>query len=315
MSPPPITRPPTALVEPTLLDRAFEDPGAVITLIERGSPYKTLAAVHRDPPSTPATPWFRNFWALGGKVTFPGAETAFHNPLYLEAAREVFGAEVVVPLAMMTNLNLPGPAAPPHLDLPFFRGAHRREVPSWLLAPMGYSGLFHHWAIPVASVITWFYGGSGGEFEYWPDGLDAESVRVRDLAANQAVIADNEYTYHRVCEVGSPDDFLEHNRVPYGSMLQLDGSEWRLTEDDRELGRYPKADVRLSVLWKAYCFSDQAEAEAFADDTDVLTPAQVVEIFQADLRHRGIRVEPPEDLAGEDPWGETIREIYGAASY
>ena len=83
----------------------------------------------------------------------------------MNTARWIFKAEVVRPVAMMTNLNLPMAGLPPHLDLPFFRGAMNREVPSWMLEPMGYSGLFQDWAVPVASAISWFYDGEGGEFE------------------------------------------------------------------------------------------------------------------------------------------------------
>jgi len=312
---PEITRPASALVTPTFLDRAFEDPARVRELLDQGSPYKTLAAVHKDPPGVPAPPWFRNFWALGGKVVFPGAEDVFHNPLYIEAAKKLFGAEVVLPLAMMTNLNAPSPSAPPHLDLPFFRGAHQREVPSWLLAPMGYSGLFHAWAIPVASALTWFYRGEGGEFEYWPDGFDEPSLRVSQMAGNQAVIADNEYTYHRVCDVGSPDDFLPDNRVPYDATLELEDDTWVIRDGAAELARYARGEIRISVLWKAYCFEDQGAADAFTSGDDELTPQQIVDLFQDDLRSRGIAIDPPESLDGSDDWGRIIRETYGVSGY
>jgi hypothetical protein len=312
---PHVGRPATALATPIVLERAFEYPERLLELLDQGAPYKTLSAVHKDPPGIPAAPWFRNFWALGGKLVFPGAEELFHNPLYIEAAKEAFGAEVVSPLAMMTNLNAPSPAGPPHLDLPFFRGAHQREVPSWMLAPMGYSGLFQPWAIPVVSVITWFYQGPGGEFEYWPDGLDEPSLRFSKLAANQAVMADNEYTYHRVCQVGSPEVFLPDNRVPYSATLDLEGDEWIIRDGAAEVARYERGDIRISVLWKAYCFEDQAAADAFTSGEDDLSPGQIVDIFQDDLRSRGIELDPPENLDGGDRWGQAIRETYGVSGY
>jgi len=310
MGPASITRPSTALVTPTVLDQAFAEPDEVLELLDRGAPYKTLAAVHKQPPGMKVTPWFRNFWALGGKVLFPGAEEVFHNPIFINAAKEVFGAEVVSPLTMMTNLNAPSPASPPHLDLPFFRGAHQREVPPWLLAPMGYSGLFHPWAIPVASVITWFYRGEGGEFEFWADGVDQPSSVFGELASNQALMADNEYTYHRVGQVGAVNDFLPDNQVPYSTTLGLDDDQWVMGDGANEIARYQRGEMRLSVLWKAFCFTDQAEADAFNQGTDNLTPEQVIDIFQDDLRRRGISVERPEDFAGDDRWSQVILETY-----
>ncbi|WP_148301862.1 hypothetical protein [Sneathiella glossodoripedis] len=154
-----ITRPKNLLAPPIKLEKAFDNPEDIQDLIKKGSPYKTLSAVHKNKGETSGG-WFRNFWALGGKVIFEGAEPYFYNKRFIEAAKQSFRAEVIRPVAMMTNLNLPAKGAPFHLDLPFFRGCQNREVPSWLLAPMGYSGLFHEWAVPVASAITWFYDAS-----------------------------------------------------------------------------------------------------------------------------------------------------------
>jgi hypothetical protein len=303
------------MAPPRVIERAYDRPDQVWSLIERGAPYKSITAVQKEPEGTAAAPWFRNFWALGGRVIFPGAEEAFHNPNFLEAARENFSAEFVQPLAMMTNLNAPAPAAPPHLDLPFFRGAHKREVPLWMLAPMGYSGLFQHWAVPVASVITWFFDGDGGEFEYWPEGLDAPSQRVANLSSNQGVLADNEYMYHRVCQIGPEDAFLPGNRIPFEAMLERTESGWRIVANGRVLGEYPAGGIRASVLWKAYCFRDQAEADAFTSGSDNLTPGQIVDLFQQDLKRRGIRIDAPENLDGKDHWSDVIRQTYPAASY
>ncbi len=310
-----LSRPAFQMAPPTVIESAYAAPDEVRALIEKGAPYKSITAVQKEPEGTPAAPWFRNFWALGGKVLFPGAEGVFHNPRFIAAARETFSAEVVLPLAMMTNLNAPAPAAPPHLDLPFFRGAHKREVPLWLLAPMGYSGLFQHWAIPVASVITWFYDGPGGEFEFWPDGLDGPGQVAANLSHNEGVIADNEYMYHRVCQIGAPDQFLPDNQIPFEAMLERIETGWQITAGDAVLGRYPVGGIRASVLWKAYCFRDQAASDAFTSGSDNLTPDRIVDIFQADLRHRGIRVDTPENLDGKDRWSEIIRETYPAAGY
>lgn len=310
-----IVRAPFQMAPPAVVERAYEDPDAVWALIQRGAPYKSITAVQKEPEGTAAAPWFRNFWALGSRVIFPGAETVFHNPNFIAAARENFQADVIMPLAMMTNLNAPAPAAPPHLDLPFFRGAHKREVPLWMLAPMGYSGLFHRWAIPVASAISWFYDGAGGEFEYWPDGLDAPSRKAANLSHNQAVVADNEYMYHRVCQIGTEAEFLPENRIPYEAMLERTAEGWEITAGGEVLGRYAEGGIRASVLWKAYCFRDQAEADAFTSGADELTPAQIVDIFQQDLKRRGIRVDLPENLDGKDAWSDVIRETYPAASY
>ncbi|MEZ5729781.1 MAG: hypothetical protein R3E48_18425 [Burkholderiaceae bacterium] len=295
---------------PFVLEQAFDDPDAIRRLIHAGAPYRSMAAVHREPPTGPVAPWFRNFWALGGKLLFEGAGAAFRNPRFIDAARRLYGARVVRPLAMMTNLNPPAPAAPPHQDLPFFRGAHRREVPAWMLAPMGYSGLFERWAIPVASAITWLYDGPGGEFEYWPDGLEAASRIEANLAGNRAVIADNETMYHRVRRIGEATEFLPGNVMPYESVLEHGGDGWTLAADGEPLGRFAEGGVRVSILWKAFCFADETDAQRYLDGTDDLTPRQVVSILQDDLRGRGIVLDDPASLDGTDAWADAVRSTY-----
>ena len=312
----PVARPSTQIAPPVRLARAFDDPDGVIDLIHRGAPYKTIAAVQRQPDERPCSAWFRNFWALGGKVLFEGAEPFFHNPRFIEAARRSFRAEVVRPWAMMTNLNLPAAGAPPHLDLPFFRGLHQREVPGWMLTPMGYSGLFHEWAIPVASAITWFYEGEGGEFEYWPDGMDAPSQSVAPPYSNTSVVADNEYMYHRVGATGSPDEYWALDSMPYHARLGRDtAGDWEVREGERLVASLPYGKVRLSVLWKAFCFETRAMADSYDDHSHDLAPATVTAIFCEDLARRGVEFTEPDDAFTDPAWRRLLFDVYGAPDY
>lgn len=307
-----IVRSQQMLAPPVKLTRAFDDPDAVLALIDKGAPYKTLAAVHRHPYEAMTGGWFRNFWALGGKVVFEGAEPFFNNPNFIAAARQSFRAEVIRPVAMMTNLNLPADSLPAHLDLPFFRGLTNREVPSWMLAPMGYSGLFHEWAIPVASAITWFYDGQGGEFEYWPDGPTAPSRTERPPYSNMCVVADNEYMYHRVGATGRPEEYWAEDSIPYETLLERTGEGWSMRHGERELARFPYGQVRLSVLWKAYCFRTAAMAASFDDHSHDLTPDMVTELFCADLSRRGETFSEPTDIHGDPDWKDILCRVYAA---
>ncbi|MFN3237703.1 MAG: hypothetical protein ACE37D_11680 [Pseudomonadales bacterium] len=306
-----IQRSATMLAPPVKLAEAFPDPERIEQLIQAGTPYKTITAVQKGPANDSTPGWFRNFWALGGKVIFPGAEEAFHNPAFIEAAKQSFGAKIIQPLAMMTNLNTPAAASPVHLDLPFFRGAHAREVPSWLLAPMGYSGLFQPWAIPVASAISWFYHGTGGDFEYWPNGLESASERAISPCYNQAVVADNEYMYHRVGQMGHETDYLSGG-IPSDALLHRVEAGWAIKRQGQVLRQYPVEQIRVSVLWKAYCFQDQAAADLFADPSDNLTPDQIVDIFSEDLKQRGISFQQPTDLETDAEFRELITTQYNS---
>ncbi|MEH6405246.1 MAG: hypothetical protein V7750_17865, partial [Sneathiella sp.] len=309
----------TLLARPISLEPAFENPQGVVDLIRQGSPYKTLAAVHKNKGDTSGG-WFRNFWALGGKATFDGAEPYFQNEKFIEGAKQSFKAEVIRPVAMMTNLNLPAPGAPYHLDLPFFRGAQNREVPSWMLAPMGYSGLFQEWAIPVASAITWFYQGEGGEFEYWPDGLGAPSLTEAPPYFNRSVLADNEYMYHRVGAIGPKNQQKNYENIGYDAVLELNaGDKWCVREDNKTLATFAFDQVRVSVLWKAYCFKDQAMAASYDDHSFDLTPQMIADIFCADLKSRALPFKEPGPFETDLDWKKLITTNYeapdGGASY
>ncbi len=306
-----MARPRSQLAPPKRLDRAFENPDALLDLVRRCAPYKTQEAVHKHPGVTRTGGWFRNFWALGGKVLIEGAEPFFHNPVFIAAARQSFGAEIIRPVALMTNLNLPMAGLPPHLDLPFFRGAMNRELPAWMLVPMGYSGLFHDWAVPVASAITWFYDGAGGDFEYWPDGMDAPSRVERPPYFNSAVLADNEYMYHRVGAIGRPEDFVADDGIPYNAVLALaDETTWQVRYDGRVLQSWHWDAVRLSLLWKGYCFRSADEAAAFDDHSDDLTLAMVTDLFCADLSARGVAFTRPGDPFNDLDWKALLERIY-----
>ena len=303
-------RPKNLLAPPVKLDAAFENPEAVIDLLKKGSPYKTLAAVHRNVGETSAG-WFRNFWALGGKAVMPGAEPFFHNERFIEAAKTSFQAEVIRPVAMMTNLNLPAPSSPCHQDLPFFRGVTNREVPSWMLAPMGYSGLFHNWAIPVASAITWFYDGEGGDFEYWPNGLDKPSITEQPPFSNTCVLADNEYMYHRVGSVGRPEEYGHYENIGYDATLELaEKNKWQVMEDGKRLASFAFDKVRLSVLWKAYCFETAEMAASYDNHSYDLDTKLITDIFCDDLKDRGIACARPTEFATDTAWKETITTVY-----
>jgi hypothetical protein len=303
------------IAKPMKLEQAYDNGDAIIELIHKGAPYKTLDAVHRHPNEGNTGGWFRNFWALGGKVVFDGAEEHFYNHRFIDTAKKSFRAEVIRPVAMMTNLNLPMAAMPQHLDLPFFRGMTNREVPSWMLEPMGYSGLFHEWAIPLASAITWFYDGEGGKFEYWPDGPDAPSHSVRPPYSNMCVIADNEYTYHRVGSTGTPAEYWNETSVPYDATLGLtDSKEWEILNAGGDtLATLPYQKVRLSVLWKAYCFETEAMAASYDDHSNDLTADMVTDIFAEDLGKKGIGFAEPTDLATDLTWKQTLLEVYTPA--
>ena len=299
-------RPAMMRSKPVPIDRVFDDPDAVIGAIRDRAPYPTMAQFHGMAENLEAAarlPWFR---------------TQFDDPLFmnnsrwLQAAQESFSATIVQPLKCLININGPMTAGPPHLDLPVYRGFKAPEVPVWLLIVMSYSGLFHPWLVPIASGLAWFYRGTGGEFEYWPDGPTASSHCTRAPLWNCGVMSDNEFMWHRIGDIGSLiEQAAFHNLVERADELHVTpAGAWSIRRRDREVARVPFDRLRISLLWKAYVFADASHLHSFKIGGMDLTLDQVVEIFVEDLRRRNVPVKQPYDPFDDPEWRELLQTTY-----
>ena len=173
---------------PILLERAFEDPRAVLEMVPRHAPYWPVmryAAAARELESMSGSsvpfsvqPWFRGDWA-GDAPAVEGVGAILANPIFVSAARELFEVEVVVPRIVYVNLMAPmAYQATAHSDIPVFRGIEKPAFPVWLLHVMHRSGLFDAFRVEIATAVSWFFEGEGGEFEYWADGPDRPPRRL-----------------------------------------------------------------------------------------------------------------------------------------
>lgn len=302
-----LLRPKTMIAKPVWLDPAFEEPEAVLDLVRRSAPYPLSARVHRKDDNGDDVPFFRIFWAHTRQVRVEGAEPFFHNERFMAASQESFGAEVIVPSAIMINLSTPTVGGPPHRDLPYFRGCEK--FPFWMLQNMGYSDLFHDWAVPIASTLSWFYRGEAGEFEYWPDGPDGAPVTVASPMWNVGVVSDNEYMWHRVGPVGAPQDRLQPGAIKREARLHSVGDGWEIHDEGRVLP-YRGDQARLSLLWKAYAFKNQAAADEYHNHSNDLDYGMVQAIFEADLRQRGIRFRHAADPVHDPDWKAVLQKTY-----
>jgi hypothetical protein len=187
------------------IEPAFDDPEFVRAMFERHGPYRTMAGYLPIRARDTSLPWFRGNWATNGEPLVAGAEKILHNPRFLDAARTFFGGSAVRPTFIVVNVNAPMPAGHIHVDVPTFRGATRDHYPLAFLVAMGQSRLFETWRVIQAGAVSWFYDGPGGNFEYWPEGLDGPMSIERPPFRNVAIMADNDAVYHRIGRVGEPD--------------------------------------------------------------------------------------------------------------
>jgi hypothetical protein len=231
------------------------------------------------------TNYFRETYAYGGEVSAPGIEVFQCHERLVEAARQLHGRPVVVPAIVYANILLPGQELALHTDVPEFRGASRKIVPQWLLVVMHHSGLFDEWRMPIATAISYFGSGRGGELAYYPDG-PAGPAATYTPRHNTAVMLDTDSTFHGVDRVGGDDAALQSLRP--GMQLQHDGDRhWSVRDDDRVVARYVTDDLRYSVSWKGYCFADETEREAWAQHSDDLTLDDILTRLVDDLCSRG----------------------------
>ena len=199
------------LLAPVRIADVFDDPDAIRRLVQRSSPYRSLASYLPDSAirggRTAATesvlPHFRATWAAGGRPLAAGVEVILHNPRLLRAASQLFGTEVI-PNTVVVNVNAPMPAGAIHVDVPSFRGADRDRYAVQLLQAMGASGLFEDWRVAEAGAVFWSYAGRGGSYDYWPDGLDGPMCSEHPPFVNSALVADNNRMYHRIGWIGDP---------------------------------------------------------------------------------------------------------------
>ncbi len=291
-----------ALVKPMRVEAAFEDPAAIRALVEQNGPYRSIvtylpasATRHDDVGDEGSTaPWFRANWAVDGVADFPGAEAILHNQRFIDAAGEVFDAPVR-PTTVVVNVNAPMAPGAVHVDIPSFRGATRDRYPLPLLQAMGSSGLFEQWRVLEACAVWWSYEGSGGAYDYWPDGPSGVMRSERPPFANVALVADNDRMYHRIGWIGDRD---ASTMFPAAAQIDHRGDGWVVTEAGQTLATYASSQIRVSVLWKG-----QVHAEA-DQHGDPLTDAHIVERFSDDLararrRHPARRRSPVRRSLGQ----------------
>lgn len=290
-----------------LLDRAVDDPALVHRLVDAHQPYWPVqrylansaeySALSGDTAAAtlPVAPVFRGDWAADGEA-LDGVAPILHAERFVDAARQVFDAEVVRPTTVYVNLTwqLPFAQGVGHTDIPAFRGFDRSEHPVTFLSLMGSSGLFEDVRVKVATAVAWFYGGDDGGFEYWPDGPDAPSAIHEGAIDNTALVADNDVLWHRVRPTGRPEDGMLRLELD-DELIRLDADTWAVRRGVASVARFPRSAVRVSLSWKGIVFTDDAERRRHDEHLDDIDLAEVVTRFRNDLQRRGIGADLPDD--------------------
>ncbi len=300
---------------PILLRDVIEDIADVVRLLERNAPYTPLGGWYRpgadlDVPSSAM--WFQKDW-VHADLRVEGSELFLFHERMTQAARDFYDAEVIVPHSVYVNLmaamQRSGPA---HTDNPRFQGRDRSNTPMWLLRTMLWSGLFDRQVIVQATSIWWMNDVEGGGLFYWPEGPDEPPREHVGDMANTALIGDNHGMFHQVGPVGPFDQGTRLVTQRAELAPAADGSgEWAVTDRGEVRYQAPLEQYRVSVLWKADVYRNQAEQRRQMADT--LSIPEVARVFDRDLEEKGVDVRFDLDRIEDPAVIATLNTVYPEA--
>ena len=305
---------------PIMIDRVLDDPGLVRRLVEANQPYYPVQRYFRgDTDYASSTgqqkmviaPNFRGDWAYD-EPQIEGIEPILWHDGFCEAARTIYGAAVVRPQQVYCNLTwqLPFPQGPGHTDVPAFRGVDRTQYPIQLLTVMGHSGLFERYRVFIATAVAWFYHGSDGGLDYWPDGPQAPPKVHEGAIFNTALVGDNDFMYHRVRPTGPREKGLPGPMSLETRLARTGGDHWQLVEGEQVLGEPSFDELRISISWKANVFRDAEAARVYDEHDDDLTIERAFELFYADLEARGVAHQRPSDPVADAKLFAILSDTY-----
>ena len=287
---------------PILLNDVIECIDDAVALLERNAPYTPLGGWYRpdaefDVPSSAM--WFQNDW-VHADLRVEGSELFLFHERVMQAARDFYRAELVLPHSVYVNVMAAvEKSGPAHTDNPRFQARDRSNTPMWLLRTMFWSGLFDDEAIKQATSIWWMSDVEGGAFLYWPDGPDSPPREHLGHMANTAFVGDNHGMFHQVGPVG-PYDLGTRLVTPRAQLAPMDdgSGDWAVTDRGETVYRAPLDRYRVSVLWKADVYENEAERQR--QIAAPLSMEDVARVFDRDLQARGTGVRFDLDRV-EDP--------------
>ena len=287
---------------PLLLQGVIDNTEDVVRLLEQNAPYTPLGGWYRpeaDMDAATNAMWFQNDW-VHADLQVPGSELFLFHERVMQAARDFYNAEVILPhsvyVNMMAAIEVCGPA---HTDNPRFHGRDRSNTPMWMLRSMFWSGLFDEYSIVQATSIWWMNDVEGGGLYYWPGGPDKPPEEHVGEMANTALVGDNHGMFHQVGPVG-PFDKGTRLVTPKAELApaQDESGDWVVMDRGEVQYRAPIEDYRVSVLWKADVYRNEEERQRKI--ANPLSIPDVVAIFNREFEDKRIDlridVDAVEDL-------------------
>jgi hypothetical protein len=230
---------------------------------------------------------------------YPVAEQLFQEDGFQNAAKRVCpsGKRHLDPFQFNFILQVPGQTVSTHVDGVYFWGASRMQFPQWLLAAMKFSGLWEDVFVDQVQVVGYLHSwspkeegqGDGdpetdagtsidnddyGSFVYWND-KSAVPKRVLPYPLSGNVVDGSKVAHAAsVYRMHADLPYIDKSKVHWLKAVNGDGGSggdggdgdgsWTVSNDDEGvLQNYTFDDLRISIVYRARCFTDQEEADRF----------------------------------------------------
>ncbi|KAA0157136.1 hypothetical protein FNF29_00488 [Cafeteria roenbergensis] len=221
----------------------------------------------------------------------PAIRSLFDDPQYVAKATDVCrGRSVFDPIQLNLIVMVPGQELPMHFDVPWLWGATRFALPQWLLVVMEQSQLWADRSVPQIQGVSWLHDSKeeGGEFFFYPDGPGGDAVAVPSRR-NSAIVLDGCRAIHGVRRFKPGHSVPPMDHKEPNELRRTASGEWDLVANGETLRSYNTSDFRISLVWRARCFTDEAEKARWAtQEANELKLPAVLDKLDADLRKRGV---------------------------
>ncbi len=170
-------------------------------------------------------------------------------------------------------IQVPGQTVAHHIDAPYFFGANRKDLPQYLLAVMVFSGLWQQEFIDQVQLVVYLSDikksntnkneDVGGQFIYYDQNRDGQykEVPAHYLAGSSV---DGSKLIH-ASKIYQPSIKPPHLDKDQHSELKYDSAKgvWKVFSGSQEIKEYQTSDLRISMVYRARCFTDLAEVDQY----------------------------------------------------
>jgi len=210
-------------------------------------------------------------------------------------------------------VQIPGQTVAAHIDAPYFWGANRFQFPQWLLAVMTFSGLFEDQFIPQVQVVGYIHEWDprsiesnklGGKFIFW--GAEGKNT-PKDVRDHRMLVHADTVLPVPLAGVSVDGSRLVHAADVYYPDItppKIDKSKacelkynaakdnWDLKIDEKVVQSYENNDLRISIVFRARCHKDEAEAKRFQeqmyDNSMAMKMEDILSVLVNDMSKCGI---------------------------